>query len=274
MLPLKDENPTSRRAVVTVALIVINVAVFVLIQQRQAETEVVTTPVGEVEIQGDLSFDLEYAAIPCEVTTGHPLTLEELQATYGLGDDEACDVGDPETPALFPDKNVFLAVLTSMFLHGGWLHLGGNMLFLWIFGNNIEDRLGAVRYLAFYLLGGFVAAVANIAVQPDSTVAVVGASGAIAAVMGAYLIWYPRAPIRTLLFFLIVRIQARWLLLFWFVLQFFTSPSSGVAWVAHVGGFAFGAVIAVLASMAGGARPDRPVPTSPWPPPSDPRPPW
>jgi rhomboid family protein len=258
VLPLKDDNPTQHRAYVTAALIVINVAVFVLIQQQQADIEVVGTDAGPVEIQGDLSFDLEYAAIPCEVTTGEPLTLEELQATYAQGDDEACDVGDPDTPALFPHKHVWLAIVTSMFLHAGWLHLGGNMLFLWIFGNNIEDRLGPFLYLGFYLLGGLAAAVAHIAVQPDSTVAVVGASGAIAAVMGAYLIWYPHARVRTLIFFFIIlftEIRARWLLLFWFVLQFFTAPESGVAWVAHVGGFLFGSAVALM-FRSGGRNPE------------------
>jgi rhomboid family protein len=255
VLPLKDHNPTSRPAVVTVVLIVINVAVFVLIQQRQADTEVVSTEIGtDVVVDGDLSFDLEYAAIPCEVSEGHPLTLEEIQATYLRGDDTACNTGDPATPELFPDKRVWLAIVTSMFLHAGWLHLGGNMLFLWIFGNNIEDHLGRLRYLAFYLLGGLAAAVAHIGVQPTSTVPVIGASGAIAAVMGAYLIWFPDARVRTLIFIVVADIRAKWLLAFWFVLQFFTSPEEGVAWVAHVGGFLYGAAIALLVRISGRGR--------------------
>jgi membrane associated rhomboid family serine protease len=136
-----------------------------------------------------------------------------------------------------------------MFLHGGWLHIGGNMLFLWIFGNNIEDRMGPLPYLAFYLVSGLVAAAAHIAVQPNSTVPVIGASGAIAGVMGAYFVLFPNVPIRTLLLFFLVLIRdipAKWLLGFWLVLQFFTSPNEGVAWVAHVGGFIFGAIVAFL----------------------------
>src|SRR5207253_8078046 len=134
-------------------------------------------------------------------------------------------------------------ILYSMFLHGSLLHIAGNMLFLWIFGNNIEDKMGPVWYLVFYLAGGLVAAAAHIIVQPTSTVPVVGASGAIAAVMGAYLVLFPNAPIRTVFIFFIFflrDIRAKWLLIFWFISQFFISPGEGVAWVAHVGGFIFG----------------------------------
>jgi len=131
------------------------------------------------------------------------------------------------------------------------------MLFLWIFGNNIEDHMGPARYLGFYVLGGIVAAIAHIAVQPDSTVPIVGASGAIAAVMGAYLVWFPSAPIRTIIifYFILFRdISAKWLLGFWFVSQFFINPNEGVAWMAHVGGFVFGAAIALLVRGSDGAR--------------------
>jgi membrane associated rhomboid family serine protease len=136
-----------------------------------------------------------------------------------------------------------------MFLHGSIIHLAGNMLFMWVFGNNIEDRLGKARFVVFYLAGGLVAAAAHFALNPSSTVPIVGASGAIAAVMGAYLVWFPDAPVRTLVLFffiLIVRIRAKWLLLVWFIMQFFTDPNSGVAWGAHVGGFVFGALVALL----------------------------
>ncbi len=164
------------------------------------------------------------------------------------GDTESC-VHDDTTPEVFPDKNVYLALLYSMFLHGSLLHIGGNMLFLWIFGNNIEDRMTPVPYLAFYLVSGLVASAAHILVQPNSTIPVIGASGAVAGVMGAYLVLFPNVRIRTLFLFLLVLIrdiQAKWLLGFWFVLQFFTNPSAGVAWVAHVGGFVFGALVALF----------------------------
>jgi membrane associated rhomboid family serine protease len=248
LIPLKDLNPTTRPAYLTIILILINVGVFVLVQQGQRGTETLRAGETQVTLDKSTAFTLEHAAIPCEVTHDEPLTLDELEATFNNGDTTACGKGAAE-PELFPHKQVYLAILFSMFLHGGWLHLGGNMLFLWIFGNNVEDRLGRLGYLAFYLIGGFVAAAAHILVQPSSTVPVIGASGAIAAVMGAYLVWYPRAKIRTIFFVFLIfymEISAKWLLLFWFVSQFFTDPRSGVAWVAHVGGFVFGIIAAYL----------------------------
>ena len=187
-------------------------------------------------------FAFGNAAIPCEVIRGRPLATEEVIETLEAGDDTAC-TSDPSTPAVFPGKNVWLAVVYSMFLHGGLLHLGSNMLFLWIFGNNIEDTQGKFRYLIFYLLAGLAATAAHIAIQPASTVPVVGASGAIAGVMGAYLVLFPNVPIRTVVIFFFItfiEVRAKWLLGFWFVSQFFISPGDGVAWMAHVGGFVFG----------------------------------
>src|SRR3712207_1306908 len=153
-----------------------------------------------------------------------------------------------------------------MFLHGSLLHLGGNLLYLWIFGNNVEDRLGHVGYLAFYVVGGVVATLAHVAVNADSTIPLVGASGAIAAVMGAYLVWHPNARINTLvmmIFITFVRVKAKWLLAFWFVLQFFTGNDSGVAWMAHVGGFVFGVVGGLLLGP-GSKRRRQPEPAYPW----------
>jgi membrane associated rhomboid family serine protease len=123
------------------------------------------------------------------------------------------------------------------------------MLFLWVFGNNVEDRLGHVPYLLFYVASGIVATLAHVGVDPSSTIPVVGASGAIAGVMGAYLVWFPNVPILTAFFYILIllrEIKAKWLLGFWFVLQFFTSPNDGVAWVAHVGGFVFGVLVGLL----------------------------
>jgi membrane associated rhomboid family serine protease len=263
MLPLRDDNPTRRFPFVTVALIVANVVVYLLLQQ----------PAATGAAAGDVRFVYEYAAIPCEVVTGDPLDADEISRTLQFGEDEAC-VGESQTnvPELFPDKRVRVAVLVSMFLHGSLLHLAGNMLFLWIFGNNVEDRLGPVRYLAFYALAGVVATLVHIAFQPGSTVPLVGASGAIAGVMGAYLVWFPRARILTLVTFFLVEIPAIWVLGFWFVSQFFINPLSGVASMAHVGGFVFG----VLGGLV--MRPRRPQQPGLWPPgpapgrPVDPRP--
>ncbi len=148
-----------------------------------------------------------------------------------------------------------VTLLTSMFMHGSWSHILGNMVFLWAFGPEIEDAMGAGRYLAFYLLGGLAATAAQIAASPGSTVPNLGASGAIAAVMGAFLVTYPRDRIRSLLFFVIVirvtYIPAALLIGVWFLLQFVNlgavaQQTGGVAYAAHVGGFVFGAVAARL----------------------------
>ena len=237
MLPIKDYNPTARFAVVTAALIAINVLVYFGVQQREGAQE---------------QFSYERAAIPCELVKQRPLTLVEIELTVRGISDQACGVAAPEGFANrpeFPDKQVDLAVLYSMFLHGSLLHIGGNMLFLWVFGNNIEDKMGRVKYAIFYLVSGVIATLANVAVQPDSTVPLIGASGAIAGVMGAYLVLFPRVRIRTVFIFILILIRdipAMWLLLAWFVLQFFTGNGSGVAWVAHVGGFVFGALVALI----------------------------
>jgi len=141
-------------------------------------------------------------------------------------------------------------VLTAMFMHGGWLHIIGNMWFLWIFGDNVEDAMGRFRFLLFYLLCGLAAALAQVLVTPFSRQPMVGASGAIAGVLGAYLLLYPRARVRCLWIFVVfvtfVNIPAWALLGFWFVSQFFVPLESGVAWMAHVGGFVAGLILVRL----------------------------
>ncbi len=241
MLPLSDENPMTSTPWVTILLIVVNIAVFALIQ-----------PQGDSP-QG-IEFSYEYAAVPCEITTGQPVSTNEIPVVNG-GSTDTCVRQSPlppgcDTPAgrrgvctPFPHKNIALSVLLSLFLHGSWFHVGFNMWFLWIFGNNVEDHLGPVRYLLFYLAAGVVAALAHVAIQPQSTVPLIGASGAIAGVMGAYLVWFPTARVRTLIFFFFIffaDIEARWLLLAWFVSQFLFNTGTDVAWAAHVGGFMFG----------------------------------
>jgi membrane associated rhomboid family serine protease len=238
VIPLKDYNPTRRFPVITLLLIVINVGVYFFVQR----------PFDENTSQARFSY--EVAAIPCEVVQGRPLTETEIVQTLQGDDDTACESDPaPGDEEVFPNKSVWLALLYSMFLHGSLLHIGGNMLFLWIFGNNIEDRMGIAGYIGFYLLSGLVASAAHVLVQPDSTIPVVGASGAIAGVMGAYLVLFPNVKIRSLIIFFIILfrdIPAKWLLGVWFVTQFFTNPNAGVAWVAHVGGFAFGALVALM----------------------------
>jgi membrane associated rhomboid family serine protease len=239
MLPLRDENPTSRTAVVTVALILVNVAVFLFVQPRA------DTPEGT-------GYVYEYAAIPCELVEGRPLTAEEIPDFNG-GDETACQDA-PTSPTIFPDKRVYASAVVSMFLHSGWLHLAANMLFLWIFGNNVEDHLGRIRYLLFYLAGGIVATAAYVVFRIASTVPVIGASGAVAAVMGAYLVWFPAARVLTLVLVIPIRIRAFWLLAFWFVAQFFMIDVSDVAVMAHVGGFVFGVVVGLVVRESAGFR--------------------
>lgn len=157
---------------------------------------------------------------------------------------------------IVPDHLHIISLFTSMFLHGGWLHLIGNMLFLWVFGRNLEDLIGSGRFLAFYLLCGLVAAVVHVIFNPYSRLPTIGASGAIAGVMGAYLIKFPRAKIITLvaIFFFIttMEIPAAFLLLWWFAIQFFSGFGSlgesdysggGTAWFAHIGGFVAGMLL-------------------------------
>ena len=160
------------------------------------------------------------------------------------------------------------SVVLSMFLHGGWLHLIGNMWFLWIFGDGVEDALGHVSYLFFYLGSGAAAAVGQAIVAPSSIVPMVGASGAIAGVLGAYLMWFPWARIRTLVFlgffFTVAELPAPIFLIIWFVVQFFSGTlalagagpaAGGVAWFAHIGGFLAGALLATALRRSGWARP-------------------
>jgi membrane associated rhomboid family serine protease len=227
--------------------------VYFLVQVRPGGTDTVRVGSEVVQIESSARFSLEYAAVPCEITQGRPLALDEIVRTFNGNEKDACEQA-PRGPQLFADKNVWLAVVTSIFLHGSVLHLAGNMLFLWIFGNNIEDHLGHVAYLAFYLAAGVFASAAHILAQPDSTLPVVGASGAIAAVMGAYLVWFPRAKVTALIVIFPVVIDAMWLLTFWFATQFFTPADSSVAWVAHVAGFLFGAAVALLVRRSAPAR--------------------
>ena len=225
MFPLKDNIPTLRFPAVTAALIALNVLSYFLWQKGGLS-------LGEPDSQHFTCNLYDYAEIPYEVT--HP---GEQVAVQGC-------------PA--PTAATWVTVFTAMFMHGGLLHLGGNMLFLWIFGNNVEDSMGPVKFLLFYLLGGLAAAALQVAIGPDSTVPNIGASGAIAGVLGGYLILFPRARVVTLIFIVffvtIVELPALLILGFWFVQQVLfgyfdlgsAGSNSGVAYFAHIGGFVFG----------------------------------
>ena len=223
MFPIRDINPTVIKPVITLGLIAINIFVFVLVQPRDSANEID-------------SFAYEYAAIPCELQHNDPLDAAEITS----GRCSEADLG----AEVFPDKIVFLSVLSSMFLHGDILHIAFNMWSLWIFGNNVEEAFGRAGYVAFYLAGGILATLGYAALNSDSTIPLVGASGAIAAVMGAYLVLFPTHRILTLVFLFFVPIPAIAFIGIWFVGQFGIDPSSNVAWEAHVAGFLFGALIA------------------------------
>ena len=240
MFPLKDDIPTRRFPYLTVALIVANVAMFFLFQGAF--------------IDSDEQFNqkvVDYGAIPYEVSNPGD------QCGVGSGGDLICE-GREGVPDGAPDQpSTWLTILTSMFMHGGLLHLGGNMLFLWIFGNNIEDSMGPLRFIAFYLLGGLAAVVAQTAVDRSAAVPTIGASGAVAAVLGGYALLYPRARVVTLIFivifFTIIELPALVVLGLWFLMQLlpaFSEPlgggQGGIAYFAHIGGFVVGMVLIKL----------------------------
>lgn len=246
VLPVHDVNPTRRTPWVTRVLLVVNVVAFVL-------SPIALAPLlgGEsrASVCRQVAFLDEYAAIPSEVIGNDPATAVATGEAARTASGEAGCVTQSPPPY---DKSPALSVLFAMFLHGGWLHLLGNLLFLFVFGNNVEDRLGRVRYLVFYLVCGYAATYGFSVLFAGSDQPLVGASGAIAGVLGAYLVLFPRARVwalLTFLFFLPMRLPA-WLVLgSWFVLQYLyasgagLSEASGTAYLAHVVGFAVGAAL-------------------------------
>jgi rhomboid family protein len=249
VIPFHDVNPVRRTPWVTYLLIAANVVVFLL------TPAVTSTGVGQAslaqlcELQ---AFYDRYAAIPDELIGNEPQP-QVVTGETGVGrEGPGCVIDEPSY-----HKIPALSVLYSMFLHGGWLHLLGNMLFLLVFGNNIEDRFGRLRYLLFYLLCGYVAAYGYALANADSAVPLVGASGAVSGVLGAYLVLYPRARVWSLvpiLLFIPLRLPA-WLVLgVWFVLQWIysagyaVSEGGGVAYLAHVLGFVVGMLVALPAA--------------------------
>ncbi len=250
MFPIKDNIPTERFPLVTVALIVINFVAYILAIRH-----------GGSFISGpDLHEVLKFGATPYTLThSGAHCAEFGRQTAAGFQ-----DVGTFCNGQMLPDGQIahigsgqFLpaweTVLTSMFMHASILHIGGNMLFLWIFGNNLEDAMGPVKFLVFYLLGGLAALGLQIAVDPSSTAPTLGASGAIAAVLGGYIVLYPRAKVLTvvfiILFFTVIELPAWVMLGIWFAEQAIfgatnltnpTGSGGGVAYFAHVGGFVFG----------------------------------
>ncbi|MDX6682395.1 MAG: hypothetical protein QOG94_2434 [Solirubrobacteraceae bacterium] len=234
MFPLKDNIPTDSTAIVTIAFIVINVIVYFVLQK------------GGILSGPDDAIVVDWGAIPYEFS--HPGKDCAIAAQQIL-----CE-GMPAVSGDAPSQPPFWATaFSSMFMHGSILHLAGNMLFLWIFGNNVEDAMGHVKFVAFYVLGGLAAIAAQVLVEPSAAVPTIGASGAVAAVLGGYILLYPRARVVTLIFivffFTILELPALLILGFWFVQQVVfgaygvanpTGGGGGVAYFAHIGGFVFG----------------------------------
>ena len=234
MIPISDENPTLRTPVVTIAILLALAAVWVFVQGAGLNPHQLAASV------------CNWGLVPGELTH-----RARIGAAVPIGDNLYCVVDN--------DASNIYTPLTSMFLHGGWMHILGNGLFLWIFGNNVEDSMGRGRFIVFYLICGLAAAAAQVAISPASAVPIVGASGAIAGVLGAYLILYPRVKVNVLfiiiIFVQIIPIPAYLVLLWWIGIQILSGlpqlgrvaqESSGVAVWAHIGGFATGALLIKL----------------------------
>jgi membrane associated rhomboid family serine protease len=242
VFPLKDNIPTDRTPLVTMVLIVANVLMYFLFQE------------GTILGGPDEANVVDYGAIPYEFT--HPGDECGIAET-GAGEATiACEGQAGVTGSPDEQPSTYLTAFSSMFMHGSIVHLGGNMLFLWIFGNNVEDAMSRVRYIAFYVLGGLAALAGQILVGTDSDIPTIGASGAVAAVLGGYLLMYPRARVTTLVFIIffvtIIQLPAIFFLGIWFLQQVLfgsadlTNPTGGgggVAYFAHIGGFVFGLLL-------------------------------
>jgi len=248
VIPIADETPVRRFPVVTVSLIALCIIVFFAVQPTHLHASDLLRPDLGGDSAEQLRFAVDNAAIPCEILKGRPLTEREYRETFFGGDSSACS--GRNGPRHSPHKLVYLSLFATMFLHASTQHLFGNLLFLWVFGNDIEHRWGRLRFLFLYLLGGLAASFAHVALNPNSTVPMIGASGAIAAVMGAYVIVYPSTRVKSIIFFgpmLLRKVKAVWLMVVFLLTQLLYIPGgSGVAWAAHLGGFAFGALLGLL----------------------------
>ncbi|MDZ4821597.1 MAG: rhomboid family intramembrane serine protease [Planctomycetota bacterium] len=247
MFPFADANPTHRTAIVTYTIILLNVVAFFLFSRLDPETQTLVTV-----NYGFIPQRIEQLSDPNKIVRV-PVSDPRFIAVGFNQVEQQQDVVDlPADP-----KNIYASLLTCMFMHGGWMHLIGNMWFLFIFGNNIEDRLGHVLYFLFYIGGGLAASATHWAIDPQSAIPVIGASGAVAAVLGAYAVTYPFHRVHTLIFLFvfvtIIDLPALAVLGVWFLGQLLEAYSSigmkvggGVAFWAHVGGFVAGAVVMPL----------------------------
>jgi len=251
LLPLKDENPTRTASVVTVLLIIMNIVIF-MYQSYFGEIAEDNPQVQRYFAGHMLDYYVaKYALVPAEITT-----MENSPVLVGYDQ-------ETERGIVYKGREIqpVFSFFSAMFMHGSWLHLLGNMLFLWIFGNNIEDYLGKVRFILFYLVCGVGASIAHIAFNVGSMQPMIGASGAVSGVMGAYLLLFPGARIKTLVLMIIItiiEIPAVIFLGIWFLFQFLYAGNSesGIAWLAHVGGFVVGMIIIkIMKNRIGPPRP-------------------
>jgi membrane associated rhomboid family serine protease len=237
-LPLRDDERTRRVPWITIALIAINVLVFLFVQPAGFQGGGISNRQDQYwQAQEQEEFAYRWGAVSCEITTGKTL------AQHPSG----CRGERPDSPPA--GKSISLALLTAMFLHGSIAHLAGNMLYLWVFGSAVEDRLGRLNYLGLYLLGGMVATLGYVAFNARSPVPLIGASGAIAVAMGAYLVLLPRGRILTVIStaaFQVVYVPAIVVLLLFFVTQLFTDPLDQVATEAHAAGMIAGFIAALV----------------------------
>lgn len=234
LFPIGDDNrAVTGTAYISIGLIIANVVVFFLFQQAGANE----------------AFTYGWSVIPQEITTGQDLTAPQtVQGQEGA-------VQIPQAPGPAP---IYLTILSAMFMHGGYLHLGGNLLYLWIFGDNVEQRFGHAVFLALYLGSGIAATAAQVALDPDGVIPNLGASGAISGVLGAYLVLFPRNRVQALLFYFVVSVPAVVAIGLWIVFQFINGygaimvsegVTGGVAYGAHIGGFFAGVLGALVLRM-------------------------
>jgi len=222
-----DDRHLVKPAYVTWLMLIANVLVFIYQVQNEP-------------------FTYGYSAVPFEITTGQDI-VEPVELPIGGGEFVVI-------PHIRGPSPIYLTLLTSMFMHGGMMHIGGNMLFLWIFGDNVEHRFGHGRFAVFYLVSGLAASLAQIAISPHSAIPTLGASGAIAGILGAYLVLFPHNQVHAIFIFRVVSVPAFLVIAIWAVTQFVggfgsldvAGQSGGVAYAAHIGGFIAGALIALF----------------------------
>ncbi len=239
MFPTGDDNiPGKGPGIVTILFIGINLLVFLFLQGAGSNED----------------FTYGYAAIPAEITTGEDLTATQVVETSS---------GPVEVPQAPGPNPIFLTLLTSMFMHAGWLHLIGNMLFLWVFGDNVEHTISRALYVIFYLLAGVIGALAQILISSDSPIPSLGASGAVSGVLGAYLVLFPRNRVRVFVGLRQAVVPAMVMIGMWALFQFINGigafavaeeTTGGVAYMAHIGGFVVGLMAGAIARATGAGR--------------------